>query len=425
MSSIELVRKHGNEAVSVAVLPKHTMARRDISAAAKNVLTAIASFQNADAEAWPSIPTIADRCGLSHRQVQRHIDALEQAGAIEVEERFKDGSLVPSANLYRVSFDPSPCIHPEGGDGVMDVTTPPPSVTPPLVASVTPPLVTSVSPQEPYTSEPSTFEPDRERIGPALSRGHHSLTPSADESWDLEWSPKAYHVAVAAGLGLDLEDEQRRFTWVMVMRGIEVVCPDAFFAKWLKDRAAGKERREDQGAFDGDVAPALRNGTSAACGVRAGEAERIVPPAGPPPIAAPRALPSWSKGKRFGTPSRGEGQRRPAPGHEEGHRAPKADTRGAGADDAVPAPARRPARPSPEASAQALAMIPPSWSPNAENRNFVERMGCDVAEEVAAFASEVTPDLLQNASPDFAFAFWFSKRAHPSSRALGLLRHEE
>lgn len=57
---------------------------RRLTAQAKEVLLALAAFANRDDEAWPSIALIAQRLGLSPRQVQRHIQALRDCDYILV-----------------------------------------------------------------------------------------------------------------------------------------------------------------------------------------------------------------------------------------------------------------------------------------------------------------------------------------------------
>lgn len=52
---------------------------------AKLVLLALADFANDKGLAWPSIPTVARKTGLSTRQVKRVLPKLEEAGEIHIE----------------------------------------------------------------------------------------------------------------------------------------------------------------------------------------------------------------------------------------------------------------------------------------------------------------------------------------------------
>ena len=52
---------------------------------AKLVLLALADFANGKGVAWPSIPTVARKTGLSTRQVKRVLPKLEEDGEIHIE----------------------------------------------------------------------------------------------------------------------------------------------------------------------------------------------------------------------------------------------------------------------------------------------------------------------------------------------------
>lgn len=67
-------------------------ARRDIPRSALHVAQALATFFNSKTlQAWPSIRTLADICGLCERQVQRLVQALEETGLLSVARRFGRG----------------------------------------------------------------------------------------------------------------------------------------------------------------------------------------------------------------------------------------------------------------------------------------------------------------------------------------------
>lgn len=58
------------------------MCRRDIPASAKLVFACLAMFGGGARKAWPAIPTIAQKTGLSERQVRRHLCTLGDRGWI-------------------------------------------------------------------------------------------------------------------------------------------------------------------------------------------------------------------------------------------------------------------------------------------------------------------------------------------------------
>ena len=118
------------------------------------LLLAIADNCNDEAEAWPSVPTLARKVRLTERQVQRLIAKLIQSGELEREERRIDLHRSKS-NIYRVKS----CM------GDTHVTQ--------WVAPMSPRRVTPMSP-EPSLSEPS-IEPLARR-----KNGAHPPDPRKD-----------------------------------------------------------------------------------------------------------------------------------------------------------------------------------------------------------------------------------------------------
>lgn len=99
----------------------------------KLILLAIADHADDTGYAWPGINGVAEKCGLSRRTIQRHLNVLTDKGIITVEPRTRpDGSA--TSNSYQVNM--------EGVSGCH----PPASERHPPVSAVTPPRVTPVTP---------------------------------------------------------------------------------------------------------------------------------------------------------------------------------------------------------------------------------------------------------------------------------------
>ncbi|MBK8160860.1 MAG: helix-turn-helix domain-containing protein [Rhodospirillaceae bacterium] len=76
---------------------------RSISAEAFRVLAALGTYADAGGVCFPSVSTIAARLGLSRRQIQRHLRAIEAAGYLITETRKRtDGMGGFGSNVYRV-----------------------------------------------------------------------------------------------------------------------------------------------------------------------------------------------------------------------------------------------------------------------------------------------------------------------------------
>lgn len=90
------------------------------------VLLAIADWADDDGKAYPSVPTIANKCEMSERSVQRHIRTAEAKGWLKIQQRWNESSLYTLAlrgdNLTGVTNEA------EGGDS--GVTTPVTEVSP-------------------------------------------------------------------------------------------------------------------------------------------------------------------------------------------------------------------------------------------------------------------------------------------------------
>ena len=124
------------------------------------VLLSLADQANDDGWCWPGHESIASRCRLSRRTVQRAIDTLAELGEVEVERRGRQRT-----NLYRIRTDvlrakARVLPHPSGQNG----TSPPvdiPQGDAPTAGGDAPPVA-----REPSVEEPSV---SREEDGRALA----------------------------------------------------------------------------------------------------------------------------------------------------------------------------------------------------------------------------------------------------------------
>jgi hypothetical protein len=99
----------------------------------KLILLAVADHADDTGFAWPGINGVAEKCGLSRRTVQRHMNYLTDKGLITVEPRTRpDGSA--TSNSYQVNIPPVSERHPP----VSGCHPPVSPVTPPRVSTVTP-----------------------------------------------------------------------------------------------------------------------------------------------------------------------------------------------------------------------------------------------------------------------------------------------
>ena len=138
----------------------------NLTAGQKLVLAGIATFADAKSgKCWPSIATIAARCSMGVRTVQRHIAALVNMGylvRIYREGRAAVTRLVTPANL---APPPLPIWHPEPAipESVNEITALPEAPAPvvaevPAVAAVV--VFESVDTQQPDSQQPDSQQPD-------------------------------------------------------------------------------------------------------------------------------------------------------------------------------------------------------------------------------------------------------------------------
>lgn len=93
-----------------AVVPEWILFHREVQATDKVVWAVLQRFANANKKCWPGFEAIAEKSGISIRQVSRSILRLEEAGMIQVIRRKKwvesDGKrkYVNGSNIYTLRF---------------------------------------------------------------------------------------------------------------------------------------------------------------------------------------------------------------------------------------------------------------------------------------------------------------------------------
>lgn len=85
-----------------AVVPAYVILDRTITPAQKNVMQVICLHANQDGWAWPKLETMGEILGVQKPQVSKMIEALRQAGCIEVQYRTHDGK---RKMFFRVIYD--------------------------------------------------------------------------------------------------------------------------------------------------------------------------------------------------------------------------------------------------------------------------------------------------------------------------------
>ncbi len=102
-----------NRGYRFTVVPTSVVFDLDVTGAQFRVLAALASYAGEDEWVYPSVPTLADRLGVSDRAIQQHIAALVAHGVLERRTRLRPNKSQTS-NLYRVVADRQ---DPDGGEG--------------------------------------------------------------------------------------------------------------------------------------------------------------------------------------------------------------------------------------------------------------------------------------------------------------------
>jgi hypothetical protein len=87
-----------------AITPARAVEDWRLGDAAYRVLACLGTYADRDGWCWPSMPTLAERLGVTRQAVQRSIRQLAELGYIEVERRYRpDGT--QDRNRYRLLFD--------------------------------------------------------------------------------------------------------------------------------------------------------------------------------------------------------------------------------------------------------------------------------------------------------------------------------
>ena len=106
---------------------------RELPPLPKLILLAVSDHADDTGFAWPGINGVAEKCGLSRRTIQRHMNYLADKGFITVEPRTRpDGSA--TSNSYQVNIPPVSERHPP----VSGCHPPVSPVSPPRVSTDTP-----------------------------------------------------------------------------------------------------------------------------------------------------------------------------------------------------------------------------------------------------------------------------------------------
>lgn len=104
-----------------ALLDEHVSGEDGIGVHGLAVYNVLARIAGAKGHAWPAMSTIADRLGISRRQVQREIAKLEARGLVEVQRRYEEN--VQQSSVYLLShIGPKPA-QPKPAEAVQAVGT--------------------------------------------------------------------------------------------------------------------------------------------------------------------------------------------------------------------------------------------------------------------------------------------------------------
>lgn len=76
----------------------------DIPQGQKMVLLALADRANDDGECWPGQASLSAKCSMSERAIRDNLIRLEEAGLIEIEERFDSSTHARKTNIYRLNL---------------------------------------------------------------------------------------------------------------------------------------------------------------------------------------------------------------------------------------------------------------------------------------------------------------------------------
>ena len=87
-----------------AITPARAVEDHRLGDAAYRLLACLGTYADKDGWCWPSMPTLAERLGITRQAVQRSVRQLADIGYVEVEHRHRaDGT--QDRNRYRLLFD--------------------------------------------------------------------------------------------------------------------------------------------------------------------------------------------------------------------------------------------------------------------------------------------------------------------------------
>ena len=89
---------------SFVQLPEWLLFHPDISDGAKVTWLALASYADRQGEAFPGVTTIGDRRSIGRRAIFRHLDQLEDAGALRRQARYRETDGGRTSTLYVLAW---------------------------------------------------------------------------------------------------------------------------------------------------------------------------------------------------------------------------------------------------------------------------------------------------------------------------------
>ena len=202
--------------------------KSDIASGPKMVLLSLCDNANDQGECYPSIATIAERCSMGERTVQRHISELAKMKAVRAVERTGRSTVYhinPRQFGTPANLAPPPDCHPTPAN----LASPPPPIWHPTPANLAPITV----------KEPS--------LEPSLNR--NKTLPRPDDVSESVWSDfllirksKKSALTETALAGIRAEAEKAGMT---MDQALAMCCTrgwQSFKADWVKpdDKAAGK-----------------------------------------------------------------------------------------------------------------------------------------------------------------------------------------
>jgi len=194
----------------------------DIPAKQKLVLLALADCANDEGLAWPSIATLARKCGCDERTIQRNLRDIEKTGAIRREEVKGKGC------KYR--FGPPAKRHPRQNDGAANRPKTPGKLPPKPSGTV---------------NGLSNDKPKRVRKPEGVDR----------QTWD-DWKSARKGAPITQSVMDTVKREAAKLGW-SVPEAIAHAAGNSwrgFNAEWVKDRKPANDYRNNSNSNAADLA---------------------------------------------------------------------------------------------------------------------------------------------------------------------------